>query len=162
MSIFTKVLRPVVKYLRTIGWKGLIYIDDLITIENGFLENLYYRFQARDVVGRAGWMFNESKGQDPAQDSIFLGFVVDTVNWVFKIPEKKMEDILAPLFELLKVTSCPVRALTRLVGKICACYRALGPISRLMTRSCFRVIASSASWSSWVKLSDMAKKELRW
>ena len=27
--IFTKVLRPVVAYLRKIGWRGLIYIDDL-------------------------------------------------------------------------------------------------------------------------------------
>ena len=38
--IFTKVLRPVVNYLRSIGWKGIIYIDDSGTIADSYLETL--------------------------------------------------------------------------------------------------------------------------
>ena len=38
-------------------------------------------------------MINTSKDQEPAQDNILLGLVVDTVNLKFKIPSKKVEEI---------------------------------------------------------------------
>ena len=44
------------------------------------MEALYYKFLARDILGRAGWVINESKSQVPDRKANFLGSVIDTVN----------------------------------------------------------------------------------
>ena len=42
--IFTHLLLPVVKYLRSIGWEGLIYIDDTGTLGRDYVHCLYGKF----------------------------------------------------------------------------------------------------------------------
>ena len=141
--MFTILIRPVVAYLRTIGWVGLLYIDDLGTKNNALLECCYYRFMAKDIMGRAGFVFNEDKGKEPSQEALLLGSVIDTKEMKFKIPLKKIEDLKRLLFDMLSRRKCPVRSLARVVGKLCACYRAIGPVGRLMTRASHRVIAGA-------------------
>ena len=71
----------------------MVYIDDLGTIGRTFHQCLYLKFFARYVLGRAGWVINTSKDQEPAQDNILLGSVKDTKKLEFKIPSKKIEEI---------------------------------------------------------------------
>ena len=52
--IFTHLLLPVVKYLRSIGWEGLIYIDDTGTLGRNYLHCLYWKLHAEDIFGMAG------------------------------------------------------------------------------------------------------------
>ena len=44
--IFTKFLLPIVKHLRKVGWRGIIYIDNIETIGRNFQECLYWKFFA--------------------------------------------------------------------------------------------------------------------
>ena len=83
MSNFTRCLLPVVKHLRMCGWEGVFYIDDSGTIGRTFYQCLYWKFFIRDILGHAGWMINTSKDQEPAQDNIILGSVVDTLDLKF-------------------------------------------------------------------------------
>ena len=71
----------------------MVYIDDIGTVGKNFQACLYWKFFARDVLGRAGWVINTSKDQIPAQDNISLGSVVDTKAIQFKIPTKKIKEI---------------------------------------------------------------------
>ena len=50
--VFTQVLRPVVHHLRRIGWSGIIYIDNIGTVSREYYMTLYWKFMARDVLGR--------------------------------------------------------------------------------------------------------------
>merc|ERR1712082_323221 len=84
--MFTHLLRPVVEYMRKVGWRGTIYIDDLSTLAPTFLECQYWRFWATDLLSQAGWVFSESKWKNPSQKPIFLGFLVDTVCMTFHMP----------------------------------------------------------------------------
>ena len=68
-----------VKHLRSCGWEGIFYIDDLGTLGRSYLQCLYWKYFARDVLGRAGWVINMAKDQEPAQDDTLLGSVVDTI-----------------------------------------------------------------------------------
>ena len=83
VHIFTKLLLPVVKHLRSCCWEGIFYIDDLGTLGRSYLECLYWKYFARDVLGRAEWVINTLKDQEQAQDNILLGSVVDTINLKF-------------------------------------------------------------------------------
>ena len=46
---------------------------------------------ARDILAKAGWVVNESKDQEPAQDNVLLGSQVDTINLKFRIPIANIE-----------------------------------------------------------------------
>ena len=93
MQIFTKLLLPVVKHLRSCGWDCIFYIDDSGKLGRSHLEWLYWKYFARDVLGRAGWVINTVKDQEPAQDNILLGSVVDTIDLKLRIPWAKIEEI---------------------------------------------------------------------
>ena len=84
--IFTHLLLPVVKYLRLIGWEGVIYIDDSGTLGRDFFQCLCWKFFARDVMGRAGWIVNVIK-------DLLLGAQYDMVNLKIRIPVQKIEEI---------------------------------------------------------------------
>ena len=54
----------------------------------------------------------------------------------------------------------PARALASLIGKIVAMSPALGPVTRLMTRSLYAMLNSRRSWCQQVVLSPEAREEL--
>ena len=83
VHIFTKLLLPLVKHLRLCGWEGIFYIDNSGTLGRSYFECLYWKYFARDVLGRAEWVINTLKDQEQAQDNILLGSVVDTINLKF-------------------------------------------------------------------------------
>ena len=41
VHVFTQFIRPVIKYLRKLGWRGLAYIYDFGTLGTSYLECLY-------------------------------------------------------------------------------------------------------------------------
>ena len=90
VTIFTEILQPVTSYLRGLGWRGQLYIDDVILCARERNESHYWRFFATDVLGRCGWVINPSKGQEPTQCPKFLGFLCDTQERNFLIPQKKV------------------------------------------------------------------------
>ena len=104
VHISTKLLLPVVKHLRSCGWEGIFYIDNLGTLGRSNLECLYCKYFVREILGRAGWVINTSKDQEPAQDNILLGSVVDTINLKYQIPLAKIEEIKNLILKLLQET----------------------------------------------------------
>ena len=135
--IFTKLLLPIVKHLRKVGWRGIIYINDIGTIGKNFQECLYWKFFARDVLGCAGWVINTSKDQIPAQDNVLLGAVVDTKAMQFKIPNKKMEEIKDLIQQALAKSKSHIKEIAKIVGKLISFYRCTGPVARVMKRDTY-------------------------
>ena len=118
VHIFTKLLLPVVKHLRMCGWEGKFYIDDLGTLGRLYYECLYWKLFARDVLGRAGWVINTVKDQEPVQVDILLGSMVDTLDLKFRIPLAKMEEIKELILEALAKMKNHIKAITKIVGKL--------------------------------------------
>ena len=89
--IFTKVLSPLVSELRKRGERGLIYIDDKLTLGASREECLYWEKETKILIEKAGLVFKPSKRSgDPAQVCKFLGLVIDTRDLTFNIPEEKI------------------------------------------------------------------------
>ena len=91
-------------------------------------ECLYMKFFAVDVLARAGWVINLDKGQMPSQAAVYLGFVLDTKNMVFRLPEEKVAKILDQVGVLItrRKSQHHVREVASVVGKLQAGVRALG------------------------------------
>ena len=67
---FTKIVAPVVKWLRCRGWKGLVYIDDFFTRGKTWQECQYFRNLLLSTLNRAGLSVNKNKSQN-AQDNAY-------------------------------------------------------------------------------------------
>ena len=109
VTIFTEVLQPVTSYLRGLGWRGQMYIDNIISGAPNLNEGHYWQFFATDVLGRCGWCINPSKGQEPTQCPKFLGFNCNNVDRKFYIPQKKIDLIVKGVKYLFTKRSVPTK-----------------------------------------------------
>ena len=86
----------------------------------------------------AGIILNREKSiWIPSQKGEFLGFNIDTTKMEFSVPSKKIEQLLSFLSEALNLKKWDANFIARIAGKIISMGPALGPISRLMTRSLY-------------------------
>ena len=105
--IFIHLLLLIVKHLRACGWEGIINI----------YECQYWKMFAGDILARAGWVVNESKDQEPAQDNILLGSKVNTIDLKFRIPMAKIEEIKELIQDALSRNYLHVKFVACIVGK---------------------------------------------
>ena len=163
---FTRLLKPVVKQARLLGWKGVVYVDDFKHIGKNKEECVTSRQILKSVANKAGWLFSEAKEQEPSTCTKFLGYNLNTVSMKFEVPEDKLKHVLMKVNVLLarKFTTTN-RKLAKVVGHLASLYRAFPGFSRLMLRSCYATLEVSVEQGDWdrpIKLSEEAKYELSW
>uniref|UniRef100_A0A1X7UTU3 CCHC-type domain-containing protein n=1 Tax=Amphimedon queenslandica TaxID=400682 RepID=A0A1X7UTU3_AMPQE len=92
--VFTKVLRPLVKYWRSNGIKALLYIDDGIIISpdmTAAISNIQF---VRQPVAAAGLVINEEKScWASSQVGVWLGFNIDLALGELAVPEDKIQQL---------------------------------------------------------------------
>ena len=167
---FTRLVKPVVKQARLLGWKGVVYVDDFDHIGTTKDDCLKSREILKNVASRAGWLFSEAKEREPSTCFRFLGYILNTQTMKFEVPEDKLERALDRLKVLLEArvrpsTKITNRQLAKVVGLLCSFYRAYPGFARLMLRSCYATIELSSEQGGWdrpITLSTEARTELAW
>jgi hypothetical protein len=162
--VFTKLLKPHIRFCQRFGIFLVIYIDDhLSAAENEELCKLHADFSEL-CLQLAGWLIKDGKGMRTAtQDGVFLGLRHDLVNLYYYIPERKLADIVQFGSWLTTQRRVPVRQIASFYGKVSACRLALGPVTSLICRTGQRTIAeySENSRESWATLSSEFVVEIR-
>lgn len=148
--IFSALLKPVVVFHHSLGFKSGMYIDDLLSIGSSFLEALKSNKMACEILAKAGWVIKSEQKVGPVQRIQYLGLEICSKSMKFFIPEKKMERLMS---KLKSAVSGPphlrVRMIASTLGLLMSCSRALGPVSRLMTRFNYAWIHSSLRFTDW-------------
>ena len=107
--------------------------------------------------------FKPSKSSGlPSQRVTYLGLVIDSLKMEFEIPPAKLVRLLEGAKILLKARRFKVKALASWVGLLQSVRLAVGPLVSLMCRSLYDVIKSAQYWSSYVKLTNLARFQLEW
>ena len=157
---FTKLLRPLVRYWRSLGLRAVIYLDDGIVAVAGYEEAVCQSKKIQVDLAKAGFIVNEHKSQwIPVKRIVWLGFELDLELGQLKVPEGKLET-LRGLLAREDNEFIPAKALASLIGKIASMSPALGPVTRLRTRSLYTVLNFRASWCQVLMLSQGARGEL--
>jgi len=145
------------------GKRGQIYIDDLLSACQGYHLALLQDQFIQNFFGEGGWVFKPSKSSGlPSQRVIYLGLVIDSLTMQFEIPPEKLVRLLEGAKFLLKARRFKVKALASWVGLLQSVRLAVGPLVSLMCRSLYDVIKSAQYWSSFVKLTNLARFQLEW
>ena len=88
---FTKVMKPTVTYLRSLGIRMLVYLDDMIILVRNKEELLKWQSIVLHLLENLDFLINCSKSElELTQILVFLGFLINTVTMEIKLPKEKV------------------------------------------------------------------------
>jgi hypothetical protein len=164
--VFTKILRPVLKWARTRGIRISAYLDDILIAASTKQEAEEHTRVVQRQLERLGFLIKESKStMTPTQCIEHLGFRIDTRTMTLSVPRSKVRDLRREAEKLLRNKSTALRNLASFIGKAMAMTAAVFP-ARLMTRRLIQVqnraLANQWKWTAQVNLTGPALEELEW
>ena len=125
---FTKVLKPVVAFLRSLGIRLIIYIDDILVIGKSPDEVRDHVEALIALLEGLGFIVNMEKSvTTPSQQIEFLGLQVDTITMCLSLPGHKIKAIRGEASQLLRPGSLSARRLAQFIGKLNATSQAVFP-----------------------------------
>lgn len=164
---FTKLLKPVFAYLRSLGHCSVIYIDDSFlcsaTAEDCFSN-------VKDTVKLLtdlGFTINQEKSNlFPSQSAKFLGFIIDSRHMTVKLTNDKVTQILKLSRALLSKQKCTITELASFIGTLVAAFPGVqfGPIyyRSLERLKSFALTVNAGNYDASVNLNQDAKFEINW
>lgn len=166
--IFTKVLKPVLAFLRRQGIRLIQYLDDCLVIGSTAAECRANLALAVDLLQSLGFVVNWKKSiVTPVQQIGFLGVVIDSVLLQLTLPEAKVHQIRRSCRKWLRHATMSTLSLSQLIGLLNSTRQAVlaAPLHLRALQSCLaeRVRhCSDYSQYSYVVLSPAARAELLW
>ncbi|KAK3093064.1 hypothetical protein FSP39_010639 [Pinctada imbricata] len=154
--VFTKCLRPMVKYWRSEGVNIVLYLDDGWCINDTYDKSLADVCFVYQSLTDAGFLVNREKSIfDPTQCLTWLGLVWDSLDFSLCIPDQRILDLLLNIEGVLQDRlSVSARMLAQVSGRIISMSPVIGNVSRIMTRSLYRCIEARQSWDHIFPLID--------
>ena len=164
--VFTKVLKPVIASMRQRGIRCLIYIDDLIIVASSKMECNEQAAFAVQLLTDLGFNVNMEKSNLVPETRVeFLGFVLDSIRMELFLPEKKKEDILQRIQNLLMSRQILVRQISSMVGLMQSAKWAVMPAViyyRFLQRDLNSALEETGrDYDSLIMLSQEARQELK-
>ena len=165
--VVTKLLRPVMAFLRTV-WNVCVsvYMDDMI-LQNQSADQCFFHAQILVLVLLSlGWEVNWEKSNFiPSNTLVHLGFKIDTVSMTATCPEEKLERLRSAAKTALEEGSITVLNLEKLLGLI-ESVRPVTPHAALNYRSLQRQLLKNKfpvrRPATLIKLSATSKANLVW
>ena len=161
--VFTKIQRVLVSHWRRQGIRIFTYLDDGAGAEGNLAGARVVSKLVQQDITASGFVANDEKCQwEPTQCGELLGFVMDLASGLFTVPERRVATLQSLLQHVLDnqfvVSACHI---ARIAGCLVSMGLALGPVVRLWTRECYRVVQSCDSWDKKRALPEEAHKEIQ-
>ncbi|XP_033732588.1 uncharacterized protein LOC117322003 [Pecten maximus] len=165
--VFTKVLREVVKHVRSKGYKLVMYLDDGIggqATEGGASEASRYVQQS---LADYGFIIAQDKCEwQPTQFVTWLGYTWSMSEGVVRVTNGRVERLLLLLdHTMTRVTQrgqllFSARYVAGIIGRIISMQTVIGCRARLSTRELYTCLLSRVSWNACVMLTNAALDEI--
>lgn len=164
--VFTKMMRPVVEFLRSHGVRLIVYLDDMLIMSSSEKGAFTHGSLACDTLGRLGFRVNFEKSiLVPSQRLEFLGFDVDSISCELKVPTQKRDLIVKQAKELFAKESVKARVFASFIGTAIAvapaCKRVLIH-ARYLQRNLNAIIRGSRNFDLVGLISAESRSHLQW
>lgn len=164
--VFTKILKPVMCLLRSLGHVCSIYLDDLCIIGGNFQNCAENIFQAKEILESLGFIVNEDKScLVPSTTCKYLGFVIDTKQFVLTLTDEKRHTIKNTITSFMKKDRCTIRYFASLVGLLTSACPAI-PYGWLYTKQLERckylALLHTDDYDSFMKVPTYIRDDLVW
>ena len=126
--VFTKTLKPIAALGRELGFRLVIYIDDILLMAESKEMAQEQGSALVFLLQCLGFTINSEKTiLQPTQTLEFLGFDVNTSSMELSLPTGKLKKIRVESRKLLEEGLISGRALSRLIGKMNAAHLVIPP-----------------------------------
>ena len=163
--IFSKILKPVISYLRTLGIRITHYLDDILICASSYSSCLNDLHSALSLLQSLGFVVNFKKSSlIPTKSLEHLGVIWNSKNLTLSLPETKL---LAIQKLIVKCCSKPVplRLLASLLGKLVNSRESVvqSPLHyRCFQLELIKALKKSNSWDEYYSLHCQSISELSW
>ncbi len=159
--IFTKLLRPLVRYWRSQGLRVVVYLDDGLGAVSGQSSAVEASTLVRSSLANAGFVAHPTKSNwEPTQCIAWLGFVTDLARGQVEVPQEKIVALQQVLTQTKSAIYVRARKLASIVSSIISMGLAIGPVSRFRTRSLYAVLDTRQTWCDYLLLPPEVRDEL--
>jgi len=164
--IFTKILRPILKWARRRGIRLTAYLDDLLIIAKSKIETELHTKLVREKLSSLGFLIKEAKSNlVPTQVIEHLGFQINSKDMTLSVPKHKVRDIRREARKILSKGAATLRSLSAFIGKAMAMTAAVFP-ARLMCQRLMQIkndaLRRNCNWTDMVQITMEAKENLSW
>lgn len=119
--VFTKILKPVFAYLRSIGFISIYYLDDSLLMGKTYIDCVNNLNATCDILSKLGFIINVSKSVlEPGQIMNFLGFTLNSKSMTFAITDEKKHSIVSLISEFKAKRNPTIREFASILGVIVA------------------------------------------
>lgn len=119
--IFTKIMKPVINFLRLKGWLSIIYLDDILCISNSYklcYDNVNFTIK---LLEKLGFIINYKKSSiTPSKRCKYLGFILDSEKYSVDLPTEKKYQILKILNRFETGKQYKIRSFAQILGTLVA------------------------------------------
>ena len=163
---FTKLMKVPMGFLRKIGIRLVIYLDDIIVMNQSKKRLMQEGKTICTLLENLGFVINHEKSvTEPTRKLEFIGVQVDSTEMELSLSESKMEAIKLQCAEILRGKTATVKELAETIGKLSATMQAVltAPLHyRHLQMLKTRALLGQKSYSATVTLTLEAKEELHW
>lgn len=115
--VFTKIMKPVVRLLRSLGHLSTIYLDDLLLIGNSHKACLENISDTVKLLNSLGFLINNDKSSlNPKTQCKYLGFIIDTERFQISLPVDKKEKIKSMVQKFRHIKRCKISDFAQFLG----------------------------------------------
>ena len=143
------------------GHNCFIYIDDGISGHRTKQLACIAGHRQKSDLTRAGFIFSEKCNWEPHQIGVWLGLIIDTIRFEFRIAQEKFDKLYAKLDEIIESRFASFRFIAKLAGFLQSLHLAVGPVIRLFTRQMYFAIATRTYWDEKFLVSEPLQDELK-
>ncbi|VEN46531.1 unnamed protein product [Callosobruchus maculatus] len=123
--IFTKLMKPVLSFLREKGFISVLYLDDFLLLGSTLLECKRNLQETITLLESLGFIINLAKSTNPRQSCTFLGFIYNSVGMTISLPQDKKQRIIKLTSRYLKSKRCKIRDFAQFIGVLTSAYPAV-------------------------------------
>ena len=166
--LFTKTLKPVIAFLRSMGIRLLIFLDDILIMADAPERAAEHTEIVIRVLESLGFVIKRKKSVlKPTQAILFLGFIVNSVKMLLLLPEEKLQKLRSSALYLQRNVPT-ARQVLSFLGQCQAVLPALqvAPLHfRAIQRDLIQVISrqgDKVNYKKAISLSEDAIRDLLW
>lgn len=160
---FNKILRPVVRFLRSKGLRVSLYVDDFILCASkDDIED--HKQLLLDTLSKLGLHVNWEKSSLTASQVVeYLGFIIRTDGkWPsIEIPPARIKRVKKDIARTVGGEYVNARVLARILGQCVSMTRAIIP-GKLLLRNAYRLLSTKQSWSDGLFIDEHTRRDLNW
>ena len=152
--------------LRFLGFRVVIFIDDLILIASSYDECLQQLKILKSTLCELGFTVNVGKSQlVPVNEILYLGFLINSIAMTLHLPADKLMKIISACKTLLAKHQPSVRDVAKVTGLLVSALPAVNYLEmhyRSLELCKIQTLSGSLEYDTTLSLSSQARSDLEW